>query len=133
MRLDNYETFPAGMQEYLRNYGWHFSKRMCQWAVNNMTDRNGNKVKAYDKPKVEAMLAVSNIQLKNDKGYDKVFVANMAQADFLGNSLMNEMQVARYVKDYIDDPDGYDGLPFTRFYADCIGSGTPIEWEDMFD
>lgn len=133
MRLDNYETFPAGMQEYLRNYGWHFSKRMCQWAVSNMTDRNGNKVKAYDKPKVEAMLAVSNIQLKNDKGYDKVFVANMAQADFLGNSLMNEMQVARYVKDYIDDPDGYDGLPFTRFYADCIGSGTPIEWEDMFD
>lgn len=133
MRLDNYETFPAGMQEYLRNYGWHFSKRMCQWAVSNMTDRNGNKVKAYDKPKVETMLAVSNIQLKNDKGYDKVFVANMAQADFLGNSLMNEMQVARYVKDYIDDPDGYDGLPFTRFYADCIGSGTPIEWEDMFD
>lgn len=133
MRLDNYETFPAGMQEYLRNYGWHFSKRMCQWAVSNMTDRNGNKVKAYDKSKVENMLAVSNIQLKNDKGYDKVFVANMAQADFLGNSLMNEMQVARYVKDYIDDPDGYDGLPFTRFYADCIGSGTPIEWEDMFD
>lgn len=133
MRLDNYETFPAGMQEYLRNYGWHFSKRMCQWAVSNMTDRNGNKIKAYDKPKVETMLAVSNIQLKNDKGYDKVFVANMAQADFLGNSLMNEMQVARYVKDYIDDPDGYDGLPFTRFYADCIGSGTPIEWEDMFD
>jgi hypothetical protein len=133
MRLDNYETFPAGMQEYLRNYGWHFSKRMCQWAVSNMTDRNGNKVRAYDKTKVENMLAVSNIQLKNDKGYDKVFVANMAQADFLGNSLMNEMQVARYVKDYIDDPDGYDGLPFTRFYADCIGSGTPIEWEDMFD
>ena len=133
MRLDNYEACPAGMQEYLRNYGWHFSKRMCQWAVSNMTDRNGNKVKAYDKPKVENMLAVSNIQLKNDKGYDKVFVANMAQADFLGNSLMNEMQVARYVKDYIDDPDGYDGLPFTRFYADCIGSGTPIEWEDMFD
>ena len=133
MRLDNYEAFPAGMQEYLRNYGWHFSKRMCQWAVSNMTDRNGNKVKAYDKPKVETMLAASNIQLKNDKGYDKVFVANMAQADFLGNSLMNEVQVARYVKDYIDDPDGYDGLPFTRFYADCIGSGTPIEWEDMFD
>jgi hypothetical protein len=133
MRLDNYETFPAGMQEYLRNYGWHFSKRMCQWAVEHMTDRNGNKIKPYDLNKVNMMMSAPNLQLKNDKGYDKVFVANMAQADFLGNSLMNEMQVARYVKDYIDDPDGYDGLPFTRFYADCIGSGTPIEWEDMFD
>jgi hypothetical protein len=27
--------------------------------------------------------------------------------------------------------DGYDGLPMTRFYADCIGSGNPIIWEDV--
>ena len=33
--------------------------------------------------------------------------------------------------DYLDDPDGYRGLPFTRFYADCIGSGTPVMWEEM--
>lgn len=131
MRLDSYETFPAGMQEYLRNYGWHFSKRMCDWAVSHMYNRNGSKITPYLKEKVDMMLSSSGIQLKNDKGYDKVFVANMAQADFLGSSLLNEMQVARYVKDYVDDPDGYDGLPFTRFYADCIGSGTPIEWEDM--
>lgn len=133
MRLDSYETFPAGMQEYLSNYGWHFSKRMCSWAVSKMYDRNGRKITPYTKEKVESMLSSANIQLKRDMGYDKVFVANMAQADFLGNSLLNEMLVARYVKDYIDDQDGYEGLPFTRFYADCVGSGTPIEWEDMFD
>jgi hypothetical protein len=22
-------------------------------------------------------------------------------------------------------------MPFTRFYADCIGSGTSIPWEDL--
>ena len=32
--------------------------------------------------------------------------------------------------DYIDDVDAYPGMPFTRFYADCIGSGTPILWEE---
>jgi hypothetical protein len=31
----------------------------------------------------------------------------------------------------VDDPDGYPELPFTRFYADCIGTGTPIDWEDV--
>ena len=31
----------------------------------------------------------------------------------------------------ITDGDAYEGMPFTRFYADCIGSGTPIIWEDM--
>ena len=30
-------------------------------------------------------------------------------------------------KDYVDDKDGYPELPFTRFYADCVGSGNPID------
>jgi hypothetical protein len=39
--------------------------------------------------------------------------------------------VLRYVKDYIEDPDGYESIAFTRYYADTIGSGTPIEWSDV--
>ena len=41
------------------------------------------------------------------------------------------MNIARYCGLGIDDEDGYDGLPFTRYYADTIGSGTPILWEEM--
>jgi len=55
----------------------------------------------------------------------------MCKADFLGSSIPNEMLLIRYVKDVIEDPDGYDGMPFTRFYADCIGSGASIPWEDL--
>lgn len=29
MRLDARDTFPSGMEEYLSNYGWHFSKKMA--------------------------------------------------------------------------------------------------------
>lgn len=76
-------------------------------------------------------MAKHGIKLENDKGYDAVYVANMAKADYYGRSISNEQQLMMFVKDYIDDPDGYDGLPFTRFYADCIGSGRPIFWEDM--
>ena len=36
-----------------------------------------------------------------------------------------------FVREYLDDSDDYDGLPFTRFLADCIGSGKPVIWEDM--
>ena len=50
----------------------------------------------------------------------------MAKADFFGTSIISERHLLQYVKDYLDDVDGYDGLPMTRFYADCIGSGTPI-------
>ena len=83
------------------------------------------------KESVEMLLANNNISLRNAKGYDCTYVANMAIADFMGSSIHNDVDHARYIKDIIDDPDGYEGMPFTRFYADCIGSGTPIMWEDM--
>ena len=34
-------------------------------------------------------------------------------------------------KDFIDDEDAYPGLPFTRYFADLIGSGTNVPWEDV--
>lgn len=38
----------------------------------------------------------------------------MAKADFMGSSLVNEQQVAKYIKDYLDDVDGYDEIAMTR-------------------
>ena len=35
-RLDSYSGYPSGMEEYLSAYGWHFSKKMCDWAVSKM-------------------------------------------------------------------------------------------------
>ena len=55
----------------------------------------------------------------------------MCKADYLGSSVIDEQHLALFIKDYVDDKDGYSELPFTRFYADCVGTGTPIEWEDM--
>ena len=47
-------------------------------------------------------------------------------ANTLGSSVPDEQRLALFVKDYVDDPDGYEELPFTRFYSDCIGKGIPI-------
>lgn len=134
MRLDAWDRLPSGMEEYLSKYGWHFSKRMCDWATSGMY-KTVEKEKAYinvwSKDEVDNVLKKYNIKLDNSVGYDYVFVANMCRADYLGSSITDEGHVAMFIKDYVDDPDGYDGLPFTRFYADCIGSGKPIMWEDM--
>ena len=88
-------------------------------------------IKPYTKEEVDNILKTNNITLENNNSCDYVYVANMCKADFLGSSVTDEAHLAKYVKDVIDDPDGYEGMPFTRFYADCIGSGTPIYWEDM--
>lgn len=129
-RLDNYERKPAGMENYLSNYGWHFSKQMCMWAVSMMKDRKGEKIKAHTKEELEELFKSKSINIEA-KGYDAVYVYAMAKADFMGSSIVDDMHLLKYVEDYIGDKDGYDGIAFTRFYADCIAKGIPIQWDDM--
>lgn len=134
-RLDSRDKYPSGMEDYLAFNGWHFNKKMCEWAVSKMYKINVAKRKEYISPytkeTVENLLKANNVKLDNEVGYDAVYVANMAKADFYGSSISDDAHLAKFIKDYLDDPDGYDGIVFTRFYADCIGSGTPIMWEDM--
>lgn len=127
------ETFPVGMEEYLSRYGWHFSKKMCEWAVGKMTKR-GTKtehLKMHSKEDVENVLKSYGIDVSKYIGYDAVYVFHMAKADYLGSSINDDRVLSLFVKDYLEDPDGYDEIAFTRFYADCIGKGEMPEWEDV--
>lgn len=95
-----------------------------------MRGRNANgtitRLEPYSKDDVSEMLTKYNITLFRASEYDCVYVANMCKADFLGSSIPDEEHLAKYIKDLIEDPDGYTGLPFRRFLADCIGSGVVI-------
>lgn len=130
-RLDYYDILPAGMDAYLSHYGWHFSKAMCYWAISNMKDREGKRVVPHQKEEIDAILASFNVEIKNNKGYDAVFVYHMGLSDYLGSSVTNNAGLARYVKDVLDDEDGYDGIAFSRFLSDCTAKGVPVIWEDM--
>lgn len=130
-RLDNYDIMPEGMKDYLSSYGWHFSKKLCEWAVSKMRDRNGKKVQMRTKQEVDSTMKGYGIPLEHDEGYDAVYVFHMAISDFVGSSLIDELAAAKYVHDYLDDEDGYDGIAFSRFIADCNGKGTPIIWSDV--
>lgn len=130
MRLDVYEPRESGMDAYLARYGWHFSKKMYEWAVSKMVDRNGNKLTVISNDELYSILKKQNVVCNYD-GYDGPYVYSMCKADFYGSSIDNETKVCKFVSDYIGDKDGYRGMPFTRFYADTIAKGIPIIWEDM--
>ena len=134
-RLDSRDILPSGMEDYLSAYGWHFSKKLCEWAVGNMTKKGTSgkeeKLTPYTKEALDTLLKTHNINIENNIGYDCMFVYHMAKADFLGSSLPDEKSVAKYVKDYIDDQNGYEGIVMTRFFADIIGKGIVVDWEDM--
>ena len=135
-RLDANYKFPSGMQEYLDTYGWHFSKKMCEWAVSKMKRKNPQTQKEepleyMDKDETEEFLKKYNVVLDNVKGYDHVYILAMVRSDFFKSAITDEQHLALYVKDFFGDTDGYPTMAFTRFYADCIGSGTPIQFDDM--
>lgn len=125
-----YDMKPSAMINYLRYNGPHFSEKLCDFAVSRMM-RDGKPIKPFTKEEVENMLKTNGITLKNNALYDHVFVANMGKADYLGKSIANEKNLAMYVKDVIDDEDGYDGVPFNRWYADMSRKGKPIDWNEF--
>ena len=85
----------------------------------------------YTKETVESLLKANNVKLDGDVGYDAVYVANMAKADFYGSSISDDMHLAKFIKDYVDDPDGYDGQPFNRWLSDIKGMHVPVDWSEF--
>jgi len=127
MRLDLYDERPSSMKRYLKYYGEHFNKKLCEFAISKM--KHGKT--PITKDKVDEVLNKYNITLNNNELCDYVYVFNMGNNDFLGSSIADEKHLAMYVKDVIDDEDGYDGIVFNRWYADMVIQGIPIEWSEM--
>lgn len=128
--LTQFDKKPEGMINYLRYNGPHFSKRLADWAISKMK-KNGKTLQPSSKQEIDRVMQSLNLSIENNILYDYVYVYNMAKADFFGSSLENEKQLMKYVKDYIDDEDGYDGIAFNRFLADCARKGLAIDWESM--
>lgn len=126
--LTTFDEMPEAMINYLRYNGPHFSQKLCAYATGLMM-RDGRPIKPYSKEEVDNLLNTNNVKLENNELYDYVFVANMGKADYLGKSVATEKHLAMYIKDVIDDEDGYDGLPFNRWYADMSKKGKPIDWD----
>lgn len=133
--LTQFDIKPEAMVNYLRYNGPHFNKKLLQFAVKNMTKRGvGDKeipIIPYTEEQVDNIIRMNNISLDNNQLYDHVFVANMCKADYLGSSITDENHLAKYIKDVIDDIDGYDGIVFNRWYADMCRKGIVINWEEM--
>lgn len=133
--LDSVVRRPQEMVDYLAAYGWHFNRKASDYAAKCMKKRgNGGsmtKIEPCTKQEVEAMMEKHGIHLENDIMYDKVYVANMCKADFMGSSIMDELHMARYIKDVIDDPDAGDGTVMRRWYAGMVAAGMPVDWDSL--
>ena len=58
----------TAFEEYVEQFGMHFNKNLCEWAVSMMRDRNGAKVPLMTKEQTEEWLKANGVVLKNNKG-----------------------------------------------------------------
>lgn len=136
--LDVNVVRPRAMAVYLYNNGWHFDKKTCAFAVSLIRRRNQasgqlEPVPMMTKEAVMEMLKRHNVKLENEVGYDAVYVANMAKADFLRSSIPDEQHLALYVKDVVDDPDMADGTIMRQWYAKMIAAGLLVDWFELLE
>lgn len=121
----------TSFEEYIDQFGPHFNKRLYEWAVSMMTSRVGGKVQPRTKEQVAEFLKNNNVKLERGKGYDAAYVHAMAAADYLGSSIADDAHLAKFVKDFIDDPDGTSSKAFDHFVVDCRAKGEHIFWDEM--
>ena len=130
--IDDFEDLdltPEGYREYKRRHGRHFSEELCEFAVSMMKLEDGKPVTPMEKQEVDGLLKEFKVEVKNGKEYDTVFVANMGMADYLNDSVPDLEHLARYVRNVIDDPDGYDGIAFGRWFSDMCNKRVEVPWE----
>lgn len=114
---------------YLAENGWHFNKKACEYAVQYLKDRNKKPIKPYSKEEVDELLKRQNVSLENNKGWDYVYVANMAKSDMDGSPLSDDRSIAAYIKIVIDDADAADGEVMACWYVKMLRRHIPIDWE----
>ena len=117
-----YDIKPEGFINYLRYYGPHFNKKLCEFACRHL-----DKID-YTKEKLDLLLQANKVELKNAKLHDAVYVANWAKSIFFGSGISDEKHLVLFIKDLFDKE---GDLIFNRWYADIAKKGIPIEWEDM--
>ena len=130
MALDTYDNMPRYMKKYLQNYGWHFNKALCHYAVSLM-EKDGKPLEPVSKEFIDRLLTEHGITLTKNVGHDYVFVGNMCKADYYGSSIEDEKHFALYIKDTVEDEDAGDGTTMRRWYATMTANGIMVDWEEF--
>ncbi|MCM1452435.1 MAG: hypothetical protein NC102_09255 [Clostridium sp.] len=134
--LDIFEELPREMRIYLRNYGWNFNRKACDYAVKRMRRKNpatgkSEAIEPMSKEQAEELLQKHSVKLERNEGYNFVYAINMAKAGYWKSSIDDERHLALFVKDAIDDPDNEGGNLFRKWLADCDAKGAVVDWEDL--
>lgn len=126
---------PEDMKTYLSYYGMNFSKKLYEFAVENMrresADGKLEMVKPMTLDELKSLLSKYKIEIDNNDWYNALYIAAMVKSDYWGSSIEDEEHLAKYIEDTLCDVDASEGQVFARYLADCSVGGCIIHWNEM--
>ena len=120
-----------GEMEYMSVNQGHFSKALAEWAIGRMRRKEGDKlvkINAVSISDTQKLLNDNNINLDDAYLYDAWYLHNMCLADYRRTLPENE-DIAMYIDETINDPDGAPEMVLACFRAKMDVMGVPIFWE----
>lgn len=127
---------PQDMEQYMSYYGAHFNKQLYEFAVNMMKKEDKatgaiKKLTPMTIDELKTLLTKYKIDIDSNEMYDALYLMMMVKADYWGSAIEDEEHMMKYVENVICDVDGYEGIVFARFIADCSAKGIVIFWDLM--
>jgi hypothetical protein len=115
-----------------KNFGL-FSKRLAQWAIDNMevedpATHTMKPLKAKTLEEVQEILKANKVDIQEEFIYTAWYLFNMALADYPKTCKTDE-QRASFVDETICDPDGMPENVLSCFVAKMCNAQIPIHWE----
>lgn len=110
---------------YLAENGWHFNKKACDYAIQNLRGMDNKPIKPMSKEEIDEMLKRQNVKLEKNVGWDYVYAVNMGKSDMDSS---DEKSLAQYAKRTIDDADAADGELMGCWYTKMIFRRIPVDW-----
>lgn len=138
--IDVYDflLMPRAKQNYIMLHGNHFSKALYEYAASLMFKENKQtgkeeKVPAFTKEDVDAMLKKHGVEIKDKGEYDYIYVAQSIKADYWGGSITDEAKMALHIKEVCEDADAPDSLIFKEWCLRQDLLGNPVDWEEFVE
>lgn len=131
--LEHKDATMRDCRKYKEVFGRHFTKSLCEYATSKMVNRNKTK-HHYTLEDVKHIWEENHLpDIAKANWYDVVFVMNMGYADYYGDLFTEHREVAIYAYLYLSDVDGYEGIAFSRWLADCKRKNHSIPWHEFVE
>lgn len=121
--------FAQDYYDYVSKHGSHFTNELASYASSLMVNASGDR-HCWTPSEVKKSMASLGLTVPEDKATlgDLTYLANMAFADLYPEVCRDEAACLKYAYKIANDPDGYEGMVFSRWCADVIGKSTNIDW-----